>query len=115
MRVWALVLLVVIPGGCFSGFSAYWLFRDWAALTASHQRFEQVAAANPSPTELMIATAAEQRHRINCLAEGVGVLLGGVIWAIGIHGLCTLPSQLPNRLSNRLPSQPQPFPQSDSP
>ncbi len=91
MRVWALVLLVIIPGGSFSGVSAYWLFRDWAALTASYQSLVQIAAANPTQADLMLAVAAEQRHRTNCLAEGVGVLLGGVIWAIGIHGLCTLP------------------------
>jgi hypothetical protein len=95
MRVWALLLLVVLPGAGFSGISAFWLFRDWTALTASNQNFVQVAAANSTQTDLMIAAAAEQRHRLNCFAEGVGVLLGGVIWAIGIHGLCTLPSTSP--------------------
>ncbi|MFM7427792.1 MAG: hypothetical protein ACKO7W_22795 [Elainella sp.] len=95
MRVWVLILLVVLPGASFSSFSAYWLFRDWAALTASHQRFVQVAAGNPTQTDLMIAAQAEDRHRLNCFAEGVGVLLGGVIWAIGIQGLCTMPRSTP--------------------
>jgi hypothetical protein len=93
MRALALLLLVMLPGVGFSGFSGYWLFRDWAALTASNQRYVQIAnAANPNQTDLMIAAAAEDRHRINCFAEGVGVLLGTVVWAIGVHGLCTLPS-----------------------
>lgn len=92
MRALTLLLLVILPGAGLSGFSGYWLFRDWAALTASNQRFVQIASvANPSQTDLMIAAAAEDRHRINCFAEGVGVLLGTVVWAIGIHGLCTLP------------------------
>jgi hypothetical protein len=91
MRTVALLLLVVFPGCCFTGVSTYWLFRDWAALTASNQRYVQVAATNPTQTDLMIAAAAENRHRINCFAEGVGVLLGSVVWAIGIHGLCTMP------------------------
>jgi hypothetical protein len=96
MRTLVLLLLVIIPGAGLSGFSGYWLFRDWAALTASNQRYVQIAnAANPNPTDLMIAAAAEERHRINCFAEGVGVLLGGVIWAIGIQGLCTLPPGTP--------------------
>jgi hypothetical protein len=43
--------------------------------------------------ELSIAGAAEERHRINCFAEGVGVLLGGAITAIGIHGICTQPKR----------------------
>ncbi len=50
-----------------------------------------MVAKSPSSTirELSIAEAAENRHRINCFAESVGVLLGGVITAIGIHGICT--------------------------
>ncbi|QYO62595.1 hypothetical protein [Leptolyngbya sp. 7M] len=91
MRAVALLVLVVFPGFGFTAVSTYWLWRDWAALTASHQRYMQVATANPTQTDLMIAAAAENRHRINCFAEGVGVLLGSVVWAIGIHGLCTMP------------------------
>jgi hypothetical protein len=41
--------------------------------------------------QLFIAQAAENRHRINCFAEGIGVLFGMEIAAIGIHGICTLP------------------------
>ncbi|HEY9697952.1 MAG TPA: hypothetical protein V6D10_11860 [Trichocoleus sp.] len=42
----------------------------------------------------MIAGLAENRHRINCFAKGIGVLLSSAALAIGIHELCTLPSRL---------------------
>lgn len=92
--VWTLLLLVVLPGAAFSGSSAYFLFPDWAMLTVSHQNYQKLAASpNSSLRDLAIAEAAENRHRINCFAEGVGALLGGVIFSIGIHGICTLSNQ----------------------
>ncbi|WP_316434971.1 hypothetical protein [Leptolyngbya sp. NK1-12] len=72
MRAVALLVLVVFPGFGFTAVSTYWLWRDWAALTASHQRYMQVATANPTQTDLMIAAAAETRHRINCFAGRSG-------------------------------------------
>jgi hypothetical protein len=33
-------------------------------------------------------------NRINCFAEGIGVLLGGILVAIGLHGLCLLPGSI---------------------
>lgn len=92
LRVLALLLFVVLPGGFFAGVSAYTLFPDWAQLQASNKRYIELASrSNVAATDLMIAGAAEDRHRINCFAEGVGVLVGSAIMAIGIHGLCTLP------------------------
>jgi hypothetical protein len=87
-----LLVFVVLPGFAASVLSAYYLFPEWVALER-HQRYYQQLSESPSSTmrDLSIAQAAENRHRINCFAEGVGVLLGGVIAAIGIHGLCTLP------------------------
>ncbi|MCY7282016.1 MAG: hypothetical protein LH679_00965, partial [Cyanobacteria bacterium CAN_BIN43] len=69
-------------------------FPDWAMLTVSHQNYQKLAASPASTLrDLAIAEAAENRHRINCFAEGVGALLGGIILSIGIHGICTLPTQ----------------------
>ncbi|WP_179228505.1 hypothetical protein [Leptolyngbya ohadii] len=94
LRVWALLLFAVLPGAVFAGMSAYWLFPDWAQLEVSQKRYAELAGQpNPSAPDLMIAEAAENRHRINCFAEGVGVLLGSTILAIGIHGLCVLPDR----------------------
>jgi hypothetical protein len=94
MRVLILLLLVVLPGTSMMALSAYFLFPDWIALNASHRKFEQLSQS-PSTTilQLFVAQAAENRHRINCFAEDVGVLLGMAIASIGIHGLCTLPAK----------------------
>jgi hypothetical protein len=91
-RLWALLLLVILPGVAFMGSSAYFLFPDWARLTASYQNYQKLAAS-PDATlrDLSIAQAAESRHRLNCFAEGIGVLLGSVIVSTGIHGICTMP------------------------
>jgi hypothetical protein len=91
-RLWALLLLVVLPGAAFMGGSAYFLFPDWTRLTASYQNYQKLAAS-PGATlrDLAVAEAAENRHRLNCFAEGIGVLLGSVILSTGIHGICTLP------------------------
>ncbi|MBW4622077.1 MAG: hypothetical protein KME17_22330 [Cyanosarcina radialis HA8281-LM2] len=91
-RYLVLLVLVVLPGIATTGICVYYLFPEWAALDASYQRHERVAK---SPTreieDLAIAQAAENRHRINCFAEGVGALLGIAIMSIGIHGMCTIP------------------------
>jgi len=84
-----LLVLVVLPGFAASTISSYYLLPEWVALEAAYQHYQELAQS-PSSTmrDLSIAQAAEHRHRTNCFAEGVGVLLGGVIAAIGIHGIC---------------------------
>jgi hypothetical protein len=91
IRSFILFILVVLPGFGFAGISTYYLFPEWATLDASHRNFMKIAKSpSPSMSDLYIASAAENRHRINCFAEGVGVLLGFTISAIGIHGMCSL-------------------------
>jgi hypothetical protein len=93
-RVWTLLLLVVLPGAAFSGSSAYFLFPDWAMLTVSHQNYQKLAASPTSSLrDLAIAEAAENRHRINCFAEGVGALLGA------LFSLLEFMASVPYRLS----------------
>ncbi|MFP4009249.1 MAG: hypothetical protein ACLFV6_14785 [Spirulinaceae cyanobacterium] len=83
-----LLLGVVLPGLSLTAISAYFLFPEWAALTASHENYQRLAQSGTATVqELEIAQAAEMRHRINCFAEGVGVLGGWMIVAIGLHGL----------------------------
>lgn len=87
-----LLVFVVLPGLVASAISGYYLLPEWAALETSYRRYRQVAGS-PSSTlnELIVAKTAQDIHRLNCFAEGVGLLLGGVILSIGIHGICTLP------------------------
>jgi hypothetical protein len=90
-----LFLFVLLPGLGTSAVSAYYLFPDWTALDHSHRNYQKIAQSPTSrDRDLSIAQAAENRHRINCFAEGIGVLFGGVIMAIGVHGLCTLPKNI---------------------
>ncbi|MEG4323193.1 MULTISPECIES: hypothetical protein [unclassified Microcoleus] len=93
-RILILLLLVVLPGFSASAVCAYYLVPEWAALTASYQNYRAVSES-PSATskEILIAKTAQEIHRINCFAEGVGLLLGGIILSIGIQGICILPEQ----------------------
>ena len=93
-RVLALLILVVLPGAAFTGISTYYLFPEWVVLDNSYRHYQKLAQTpTTSVRDLSVAQAAETRHRLNCFAEGVGVLLGGVVVAIGIHGISTLPQQ----------------------
>ena len=95
-RVLALLILIVLPGAVFTGISTYYLFPEWVVLDNSYQNYQKLAQTpTASVRDLSVAQAAETRHRLNCFAEGVGVLLGGVVVAIGVHGICTLPQQRP--------------------
>jgi hypothetical protein len=93
-RILILLLLVVLPGFLASGVCAYYLIPEWAALTASYQNYRRVSES-PSATDIQISIArtAQEVHRINCFAEGVGLLLGGIIVSIGIQGICLLPQK----------------------
>jgi hypothetical protein len=91
MRTTALVITAIVPGLAAALASGYYLFPDWAALDNAHRNLDRVAQSNPSVQALIVAQAAEERHRINCFAEGMGVLVGGVWMAIGVHGICTMP------------------------
>lgn len=98
LRILVLLLTTVLPGLTAVGISGYYVFPEWAALDKSYRHYQTLAAQGQDLRELSIAQAAETRHRINCFAEGVGVLLGGIIFSIGVHGLCTLPSSRQSHL-----------------
>lgn len=93
VRVLTLLFATILPGLGAMGISGYSVFADWAALDNASRNYTKLAETGAGLRELSIAEAAEMRHRINCFADGVGVLLGGVIVSIGIHGLCVLPKR----------------------
>lgn len=90
MRKVALYLGAVLPGLGAVAVCGYFLARDWAALTVAFARLEKAAAAHDLPG-LAVAQAFDSVYRVNCLADGVGLMLGAVLFAIGVHGLCLLP------------------------
>jgi hypothetical protein len=91
-----LLLTTIVPGLSAITISTFYLFPEWAALDRAYRNYEQLSRNGAGVRELSIAQSAEVRHRVNCFAEGVGVLLGGVMVAIGVHGLCGLPDKKPN-------------------
>lgn len=95
LRFIVLVVAVVLPGLVAAGISIYYLLPEWVALEASYRYYNRVANSPLSTmSDLFVAQAAQNIHRINCFAEGVGVLMGVAIAAIGIHGICTLPRRI---------------------
>jgi hypothetical protein len=91
MRRAALFLLVVLPGLAAIFVCGYYLFSDWAALNAAFARFERMATTGADLRALTVAQTMDQVFRINCFADGVGVMLGAILAAIGVHGLCVMP------------------------
>ena len=81
----------MLPGFAAVVVSGYYLFQDWAALISAFGRFEQAVASGADARTLMIAQTLDSVYRLNCFADGVGVMLGAILCAIGVHGLCTLP------------------------
>jgi hypothetical protein len=67
----------------------YHLLRDWAALIAAFARLER-AASSGDLREIVIAQGYDSIYRTNCFADGVGLLLGALLFGLGVHGLCVL-------------------------
>jgi hypothetical protein len=87
MRV-RLLSAVTVAGLLAVLVSVYFLFGDWAALRAAYRRFEQLTMSAADLRSLFITESQQNIYRINCFAEGIGALLGAILAAIGLHGLC---------------------------
>lgn len=87
-----LLLAVTIAGLSAAVVSGYFLLQDWSALNKAYARFEQLTMSAANLRSLFIAEAEQNAFRINCFADGIGVLLGAILAAIGVHGLCLLRS-----------------------
>jgi hypothetical protein len=93
MRKAALFLLVVLPGFAAVVVCGYYLFQDWAALISAFARLERVTQSGGDLRSVVVAQAYDNVYRINCFADGVGVMLGAILFAIGLHGLCVFREQ----------------------
>ena len=65
------------------GVSAYYVFADWHSLNYFYARFEQLIRENASQRSLFIVATHQAAFRLNCFADGVGVLLGAILAALG--------------------------------
>lgn len=88
LRQSLLFFLLVAPGTFCFVFCMYYALQDWAALQKAYTDFARLAATSNSMSTLFVAEARQNIHRINLFADVVWALLGAIIAAIGIHGLC---------------------------
>jgi hypothetical protein len=84
--------LIVLAGLATTGVSGFYLLHDWAMLGRAYGQFERLARSGADARTLMVADFYHDAFRLNCFAEGVGVLLGALLAAVGLHGLCLLPA-----------------------
>lgn len=82
-----LVLLAILPGLAASLVSAHYVFIDWASLNRAYARWEILAYHGGAERALSIAATQQSAFRLNCFADGVGVLLGAILLSIGLAGL----------------------------
>jgi hypothetical protein len=93
LRQWLLFLLVV-PGFAGFVFCMFYAFKDWAELQRAYAHFAQVASSSKEMSVLFVAESKQNIHRINLFADVVWALMGALLAAIGLHGLCLpLPSK----------------------
>ncbi|MEH2211652.1 hypothetical protein [Nostoc sp.] len=90
-RIAILLITLVFPGLAVVGVSLYWFNLDYAALIKAEKYVENlVEVGKINDRQLEYAYHRTYIHRINVFADGTWGLLGGVITALGIHGLVTI-------------------------
>lgn len=63
--------------------SAYYVFKDWHSLNVFYARFEKLAMSDAPLRSIIIASSHQAAFRLNCFADGVGVLLGAILALLG--------------------------------
>ncbi len=87
-RIAILLVTLVLPGLIVVGVSSYWFNQDYAALIKAEKYVENlVVQTKVNDRQLQYAYHRTYIHRINVFADGTWGLLGGVIAALGIHGI----------------------------
>ena len=97
MRVAALIIFSILPGLAGVLVSGYYVFQDWASLNRAFVRWEHIVRTGGSERALMVAESYQNAFRINCFADGVGVLLSAILFSIGLLGLCLMSHQKAKR------------------
>jgi hypothetical protein len=88
LRKGILLVTLVFPGLAVVGVSLYYFNLDYAALIKAENYVENlVEVGKVNDRRLEYAYHRTYIHRINVFADGTWGLLGGVITALGIHGL----------------------------
>ena len=74
----------------------YFALLDWAELQRVYAHFARVAGSSNDMSVLFVAEARQNIHSINLFADVVWALLGAILAAIGIHGLCVTSARSEN-------------------
>lgn len=88
LRQGLLFVLLMVPGVFCFLFCMFYALQDWVALQAAYANFARVADTSGDLSILFVAEAKQNIHRINLFADVVWALLGAIVAAIGIHGIC---------------------------
>jgi hypothetical protein len=96
-----LLLTVTLAGTLAVLVSGHFLLPDWAALSRAYAHLERLAATGADLRSMYVAEARQNVFRLNCFAEGIGVLLGAILAGIGLHGFCLLPGGAPAHANDR--------------
>lgn len=89
-RASVLFCFAVAPGLLGFAVSGYYCLQDWASLNRSFARWEHLIRSGGDERQLLIADTYQNAFRINCFADGVGVLLSAILCSIGVLGLCLM-------------------------
>ena len=84
-----LICIAIAPGLLAAAICAHFLFLDWALLTDHFILFEK-AASSGNLAQITAENALQMSYRINCFAEGVGLMLGLILAAIGLHAFAAI-------------------------
>lgn len=87
-RIPILFCALVAPGVFCFAFCMFYALQDWAALQRNYADFTRIAQSAAPLREVFVAESMQNIHRINLFADVVWALLGAIVAAIGIHGLC---------------------------
>jgi hypothetical protein len=86
----SLTTFAIVPGFVGALVSGYYVLLDWAALNRAFAHWQHAINTGGSDRALQVAHDYQNAFRINCFADGVGVLLSAILCAIGLLGLSVL-------------------------
>jgi len=96
---WIALGLIVFAGLVVVIVSTNYALQDWAALNREYARFERTAARDGDLRSIVVTEGLQNAFRINVFADGTWVLLGAILAAIGVHGLCVMPRRPGERVA----------------
>lgn len=91
---------LIIPGLIIIGTSIYLFNRDYSALVRSENNLSRLVRQNRTSNRRLDFVYHRTRvQRISVVTDQAWGLIGGIITAIGIHGLVTMDDERDNRES----------------